>query len=948
MVDQDMTGDDEQSEPQSVLPTQRRSTYTPPAEISPRLAAEALGVDDDELAAAIAEEIARITHTSAAKPVEQPVEPAVTEQPVAAPAWQASTPGPVREPVFEFAPVEEHAPVDEAPPAEEPAAVAEAAPVAQPEVSPEPAPRYQPPVHQEFGDFGPVPDDEDVAPTVVYDLGVAPEAPAEPAASNQAELLPPPVRRSLPDAVLMGRLASESSSPDERLESMRQLEAQMRLRAQEAEEFAHWEESMRRVGTPEALAEVDRVHRAFHDGPMPLPPAVEPHPDPSMLHQTTQQYTPEQLQLLLSAPAPSSQPFVHIPPPPGNVLMPPKPREPEPVAEPEPQPVDEVEPELATVEPETPVIEPGQEAAEVETEPEIVEEPLDIPVLHELVEPVIPPLPDPPTGPFDFDSLLAAPDVTDDEVAPEQDTGDVFTLFNEPGEPEAAESVDSVPVATVQPQPTYEVPILPVDDSEPRRLSVFSLEQAGLEPTPIENRVGRSVRLFWLWFAANSSVLSIVMGAIILSLGMSLRQAVVATLAGVAISALPLGLGTLAGKWSGQPAMVVSRATFGLLGNILPAILALITRVFWGAVLLVILGIGVERVFGDTLGLGEQTAILIGIGGGVVIALAIAILGYGLIAPVQLGISVIAGVLVAGFIALTWSEIDLQVALTVGDGSWLLLVTGAVLVFSFVGLVWAVSSADLARYQRPGSSGAASMLWSSFGAMIPAFVLISYGALLAASNPALASGLVEEPFETLGSVLPGWYPIPLLVAVGVSVLSGVVVTIYSGGFALQSAGIRMPRAAAAAIVGVLVLGAALALALLIGDVALILRDAATTLAVPVAAWAGIFAGEMMIRSRRFESTSLLHRGGVYPDVNWVNLAMLVVASAIGLGLVSASVPALAWEGYLWGVFGVADGSVLADTDLGVLVALGLGLLTPIVAGIPAVRRQERAPAPELD
>ncbi|WP_168627434.1 cytosine permease [Cryobacterium sp. BB307] len=942
MVDQDMTGDDEQSEPQSVLPTQRRSTYTPPAEISPRLAAEALGVDDDDLAAAIAEEIARITQTPAAKTVAQPV----AEQPVAAPSWQASTPGPVREPVFEFVPAEEPAPVEEAPPAEEAEPAAEAAPVPQPEVSAEPAPHYQPPVHQVFGDFEPVPDDEDVAPTVVYDLGVAPEAPAAP---DKTELLPPPVRRSLPDEVLMGRLTSESSSPDERLEAMHQLEAQMRLRAQEAEELAHWEESMRRVGTPEALAEVDRVHRSFHEGPTPLPPAVESHPDPSMLHQTTQQYTPEQLQLLLSAPAPLSQPFVHIPPPPGTVLMPPKPREPEPEPVAGPEPIEEVEPELAPAEPELWAIEPEFETVEpAETEPTTAEEPLDIPVLHELVEPVIPPIPDPPTGPFDFDSLLAAPDVPDDEVAQDESTGDVFTLFNEPGEPgEAVESVDSVPVVTVQRQPTYEVPILPVD-AEPRRLSVFSLEQAGLEPTPIQNRVGRSVRLFWLWFAANSSVLSIVMGAVILSLGMSLRQAVVATLAGVAISALPLGLGTLAGKWSGQPAMVVSRATFGLLGNILPAILTLITRVFWGAVLLVILGIGVERIFGDTLGLGEQTSILIGIGGSVVIALAIAILGYGLIAPVQLAISVIAGVLVAGFISLTWSEIDLQAALTVGDGSWLLLVTGAVLVFSFVGLVWAVSSADLARYQRPGSSGAASMLWSSFGAMIPAFVLISYGALLAASNPSLASGLVEEPFETLGSVLPGWYPIPLLAAVGLSVLSGVIVTIYSGGFALQSAGIRMPRAAAAAIVGVLVLGAALALALLVGDVALILRDAATTLAVPVAAWAGIFAGEMMIRSRRFESTSLLHRGGVYPDVNWVNLAMLVVASAIGLGLVSASVPALAWEGYLWGVFGVADGSVLADTDLGVLVALGLGLLTPIVAGIPAVRRQERSPAPELD
>ena len=37
---------------------------------------------------------------------------------------------------------------------------------------------------------------------------------------------------------------------------------------------------------------------------------------------------------------------------------------------------------------------------------------------------------------------------------------------------------------------------------------------------------------------------------------------------------------------------------------------------------------------------------------------------------------------------------------------------------------------------------------------------------------------------------------------------------------------------------------------------------------------------------------------------------------------------------------------LAGTDLGVFVALVLGLLLPIVAGIPAIRKQEAARAPE--
>ena len=74
---------------------------------------------------------------------------------------------------------------------------------------------------------------------------------------------------------------------------------------------------------------------------------------------------------------------------------------------------------------------------------------------------------------------------------------------------------------------------------------------------------------------------------------------------------------------------------------------------------------------------------------------------------------------------------------------------GAVLVFSFVGLAWANSSADVARYQRPGSSGAASMLWATFGAGLPSFVLICYGALLAASNATLAHNIAANPLDSL-------------------------------------------------------------------------------------------------------------------------------------------------------------------------------------------------------
>ncbi|HEU4808523.1 MAG TPA: cytosine permease, partial [Homoserinimonas sp.] len=500
----------------------------------------------------------------------------------------------------------------------------------------------------------------------------------------------------------------------------------------------------------------------------------------------------------------------------------------------------------------------------------------------------------------------------------------------------------AAPVAPVESPRTVPGEIIILPDAVMTAQKVFSPETSGAEPTLPEQRSGRAFRLFWLWFAANSSVLSIVFGGLLLSLGMSLRQSIVAALAGVALSFLPIGLGTLAGKWNGQPTIVASRASFGLIGNIVPSILALMTRILWGGVLLWFLAsiTAALLVAGDAgggLSLLQLTVVSAGIA--FLIALVVAFFGHRLLSRVQLILSVVSAALVIAVIVVSWPLVDVAAALTIGDGPWILVLTGAILVFSFVGLVWSTSAGDLARYQRPSGAGAGSMLTASFGNALPAFVLIAYGALLASSDPILASGFVDDPINTLTTIVPTWFLLPLIASVGIGLLAGVILSIYSGGFAILAVA-PMRRELAVLAVGVLLGGVAMALALLAVDFADIFRDIATTLAVPTAAWLGIFAAEIMIRNRRFDTRSLVQRGGVYPDVNWVNLSLLVVASGVGFGFTTASAGWLAWQGYLLGLAGIPIGSELAQADVGVLVALGFALLMPILVGVRTIRKQE--------
>ena len=88
----------------------------------------------------------------------------------------------------------------------------------------------------------------------------------------------------------------------------------------------------------------------------------------------------------------------------------------------------------------------------------------------------------------------------------------------------------------------------------------------------------------------------------------------------------------------------------------------------------------------------------------------------------------------------------------------------------------------------------------------------------------------------------------------------------------------------------------------------------------------------MIRKRRFDSQSLLNRGGVYPDVRWFNFIALILIAVVGFGFLSATCPRSAGKD-TFSALGVPLTSQLATSDLGVLVALILGLLVPLVLGI---------------
>jgi len=113
----------------------------------------------------------------------------------------------------------------------------------------------------------------------------------------------------------------------------------------------------------------------------------------------------------------------------------------------------------------------------------------------------------------------------------------------------------------------------------------LNLELNGTNVISESERAGKASSLFWPWCGANVSLLALSYGSFFLGFGISFWQATAAAFIGTILSFLLVGFSSLAGKRSNAPTMVLSRATFGIKGNIVPGFLSYLIFVGWETVL---------------------------------------------------------------------------------------------------------------------------------------------------------------------------------------------------------------------------------------------------------------------------------------------------------------------------------------------------------------------------
>ncbi|MDQ6594920.1 cytosine permease [Bacillus salipaludis] len=254
----------------------------------------------------------------------------------------------------------------------------------------------------------------------------------------------------------------------------------------------------------------------------------------------------------------------------------------------------------------------------------------------------------------------------------------------------------------------------------------MNIEKRSIEFIPENERHGNAKSLITMWFSANMQLMTLVTGALAVTMGLNLFWSVVAILAGNGIGGIFMASHSAQGPKLGIPQMIQSRAQFGVKGAVIPLIVVILMYIgFFSAVAL----LGAE-------GLSAVTPIpmnwsLVGLS---VITLIFGILGYDFIHSLEKYLSFLSTILfgIATILVLT---------IGVPAGSWSMGDFHFVPFMLFLSIIvtWQVGFgpyvADYSRYLPSKTSTSKTFWYTYFGSVIGAVWMMTLGVLLTLAIP---------------------------------------------------------------------------------------------------------------------------------------------------------------------------------------------------------------------
>jgi NCS1 family nucleobase:cation symporter-1 len=394
------------------------------------------------------------------------------------------------------------------------------------------------------------------------------------------------------------------------------------------------------------------------------------------------------------------------------------------------------------------------------------------------------------------------------------------------------------------------------------------VETHHIDQIPAGARHGKPWHQFAFWFGGNVNVFNVVLGAIVVTIGLTFWWALIAIAAGTLIGALLIALHATQGPVLGVPQTIQSRAQFGFYGAAFLFPCVLLLNVGFIAAQLVIQAQAMQGVLAS-VSIPAWIVIL------TVPAVVIGIFGYRWIHRVMQATAVVVGAsLVVMFVqGLQYGSLPVGEVTLARPPVGLFLAGVALLVIDMLSFGPFVS--DYTRY-LPEDTDGRRLFWAIYvGNVTATFFSCAVGAYLAALLPKLG------PVAAVGQVSGRW----ALVIMALSLINACTFNAYTGAFQVLAFGNMWRRFTSVSVmvrlVPFLVVMAAGAVVALLGYRSFVtnLSNFLDVLLVVFIPWSAVnLADYFVVRGARYDVGSFFTADGVYGRFAWRGL----VAYAVGL------------------------------------------------------------------
>ena len=435
----------------------------------------------------------------------------------------------------------------------------------------------------------------------------------------------------------------------------------------------------------------------------------------------------------------------------------------------------------------------------------------------------------------------------------------------------------------------------------------LKVETRGIEPIPAGERKGSPRDVAWLWVAAFANFVSLITGALLITFGLGVVEAIVAVAIGSLLAAALHGLLSVAGPRFGTTQVVAARNTFGLRGAYAGAFFTVFLAVGWFAVDCVIAAqalVQLARLAGLPQGNLLNVFALFVV---VVLSVLVAVYGHQTIAVFEKYGAIVFVVFCAvlGLTLLPKVNWALQPTVTGADhlAAWVL---GTSVIFALVAS-WFSFASDYARYLPQGLPARSVAGWIGAGTATSMFMFGALGVLLASIDPEGGGNLLA----LISGNAPVAVVVPFLLFIAIGEVWANYLDVYTAGLSALALNLRVRRWTAALAFGVV--GGVLAyVAMFISN----FRDQYTNFLLItylwVPPWAAVVLVDMFVLKRR-PARVIPYNGRA------------VLAWLIGLAAAIPFVDSSLWQSPL-------AATVLHNTDISGYVGAIVGGLTYLLLG----------------